>query len=156
MSESGQGSVDLDVLSQAIREIEGLLKLEDVVPPELLWDRPPGLPSGAELLWLLHLTDTHVFSPALDALAAGRKLAIEPPSYGRLLDAHPIPSKSMDDLVRRIRGSRRRLTSALAAALDAASDDAPLVELIDMVTTHDRRILSTFTERLYESGLGAK
>lgn len=141
-----------DGLLQVVRELEGLKRLKDFVPDDLLWDRPPGLPSGAELLWLVHLVDVHVFTPSAVATASVNTPA-DGPDYAGLLAAYPCSHDTLDDLVAEIRASREQLLATLKEEA-AKRTGIGVDQLIDTVLTHDRRVLSAFTERLYESGLG--
>ena len=144
----------LDSLLQVVYELEGLTKLEDLVPREILWDRPPGLLSGAELLWLVHLIDRHVFGPAVSDVESS-EIRLERPDYARLLAAYPCTAESLEQLVADITASRRALVATLDSAMSVPERSAQTSTMIDTIAAHDRQVLSAFTERLYESGLGA-
>ena len=145
---------NIDSLFQVVHELEGLTKLEDLVPKEILWDRPPGLPSGAELLWLVHLIDRHVFGPAVSDVESP-EIRLERPDYARLLAAYPCTAESLEQLVADITASRRALVATLDSAMSVPERSVQARTMIETIAAHDRRVLSAFTERLYESGLGA-
>lgn len=147
-------SGQIDSLLQVVREIEGLKKLEDLVPRELLWDRPPGLPSGVELLWLVHLVDLHVFIPSVGDTGS-TDIEFEQPDYARLLTGYPCSAETLDDLLAELTISRRNLVAALRRMDPPPQANEGAQLLIDTILAHDRHVLSAFTERLYESGLGA-
>ena len=139
----------LDALLQVVREVDGLRRLEHVIPAALFWERPPGLPSGAELLWLVHLTDAYSFAPQLDRHPA--EDSITPPDYADLLASHPCGIEAMDDLMEVISSSRHHIMDRLRGSSDSARNS-----WIETILSHDRRLLSALTERLYESGLGGQ
>ena len=140
---------DLETLQQVVWELEGLCKLESVVPQKVIWDRPPGLPSGAELLWLVHVIDIHVFLPALVSMNSEVLEDPQKPDLASLLEAHPCPLDSLKDLALHIRESREQLVKAISSMESHPAD------FVAAIASHDRAILSSLTERLYESGLGA-
>lgn len=146
----------MDALLQVVREVEGLCRLESVVPQELLWDRPTGLPSGVELLWLIHLIDSHVFIPTAEQAPSSLSREIPQPDYLGLLAEYPCTAGSLEHLLERIHSSRETLVRKLNEIV--TSGQVPAVKsdrLIEIIISHDRRLLASFAERLYESGLGA-
>jgi hypothetical protein len=145
---------NIDSLLQVVHELEGLTKLEDLVPREILWDRPPGLPSGAELLWLVHLSDRHVFGPAISDMES-LEIRFERPDYAGLLAAYPCTAESLEQLVADVIASRRALVATLDSVISVPERSGQASTMIDTIAAHDRQVLSAFTERLYESGLGA-
>jgi hypothetical protein len=146
----------LDALLQVVRELEGFSKLEDIVPPELLWDRPPGLPSGAELLWLVHLVDGYVFMPAAESIALHAPVEPKAPDYSALLESNPCAADNIDGLLSATRKSRVALVDLMGSfAFDPEIPERATLSLAEIILVHDRQILSAFTERLYESGLGS-
>ena len=141
------------MLRQVIRETERLCELEHLVPKALLWDRPPGLPSGAELLWLVHLVDEDVFIPSALRAASNDDASIDPPDYLVLLNTHPCEADTLAALHDRIQASRERLIGCLEAAISADTNSISAT-FVETVTNHDRQLLAAFAERMYESGMG--
>jgi hypothetical protein len=150
-----KASLETDALQQVAHEIEGLCKMEDLVPQQVLWDRPPGLPSGIELLWMIPLVDEHVFYPAANNLATGAS-TIAPPDHLNLLHTNPCSVESLQDLQMRVSATRQKVIERIQETVLATEEQEQAAEtLLRTILTHDRQVLAAFTERLYESGLGA-
>lgn len=153
----------LQKLRQTVREAEMLASSLESVPEELIWQRPGGSPSIAELLWFIHLADEFRFRPVADAILHGDEPRVEHVNAPVLLGTDPAPDENLQGILDQIIESREKLLDRLEQISERAWTVGSVVEegvevtvamFTEDIAAHDAEILREIGQRLFESDLG--
>jgi len=152
----------LQKLKQTASEAGALASSLERVPDELIWQRPGGSPSIAELLWFIHLADEFRFRPVADAILHGDEPRVEHVNAAVLLGTDPAPDDNLQGILDRIVESRERLLDKLEQIPERAWTVGSVVEegvevtvgmFAEDIAAHDAEILREIGQRLFESNL---